>query len=280
MKPVAADLHCHTKMSDGSASIDEVVLLAKKRGLKTIAVTDHDTFAGATRACVYGKRQGIEVIHGTEISCMDSARKRKVHFLCYLCQSPDRLEGIFKITRGHRQKAAALMLQKVMRLYPITPEMVSRRAQGSTNIYKQHIMHALLDAGYTNEIFGDLFRKLFHPREGVAYAPVEYPEAAEILLKIHEAGGVAVLAHPAVYNSYDLMEELVPLGLDGVEVWHPRNHPDDSERLSTFCREHDLIMTGGTDFHGFYTKSPSPLGTCTTTDDQVDLLKKRCGRYR
>ena len=53
-----------------------------------------------------------------------------------------------------------------------------------------------------------------------------------------------------------------------------------SKRLSAFCREHDLIMTGGTDFHGFYTKSPSPLGTCTTTDDQADLLKKRCGRYR
>ena len=67
------------------------------------------------------------------------------------------------------------MLQKVMRQYPITPDMVSRRAQGSTNIYKQHIMHALLDAGYTNEIFGDLFRSLFHPREGSAYAPVEYP---------------------------------------------------------------------------------------------------------
>ena len=63
MNSVAADLHCHTKMSDGSASIDEVVLMAKKLGLKTIAVTDHDTFAGATRACVYGRRQGIEVIH-------------------------------------------------------------------------------------------------------------------------------------------------------------------------------------------------------------------------
>ena len=59
-------MHCHTKMSDGSASIDEVVLMAKKLGLKTIAVTDHDTFAGATRACVYGRRQGIEVIHGAE----------------------------------------------------------------------------------------------------------------------------------------------------------------------------------------------------------------------
>ena len=186
-------MHCHTKMSDGSASIDEVVLMAKKLGLKTIAVTDHDTFAGATRACVYGRRQGIEVIHGAEISCIDSARGRKVHILCYLCQNPDRLEGVFKRTKERRQRAAALMLQKVMRQYPITPDMVSRRAQGSTNIYKQHIMHALLDAGYTNEIFGDLFRSLFHPKEGSAYAPVEYPEVTEIVPKIHEAGGLAAV---------------------------------------------------------------------------------------
>ena len=273
-------MHCHTKMSDGSASIDEVVLLAKKLGLKTIAVTDHDTFAGATRACVYGRRHGIEVIHGAEISCIDSSRGRKVHVLCYLCQNPDRLEGVFKKTKEHRQRAAALMLQKVMRQYPITPDMVSRRAQGSTNIYKQHIMHALLDAGYTNEIFGDLFHSLFHPKTGGAYVPVEYPEVTEILPKIHEAGGLAVLAHPAVYDSYDIMEELLSLGLDGVEVWHPRNHSDDPERLSSFCRKHDLIMTGGTDFHGFYTKRPNPIGACTTSDDQVELMKKRCERYR
>ena len=150
------------------------------------------------------------------------------------------------------------MLQKVMRQYPITPDMVSRRAQGSTNIYKQHIMHALLDAGYTNEIFGDLFRSLFHPKEGSAYAPVEYPEVTEIVPKIHEAGGLAVLAHPAVYDSYDVMEELLPLGLDGVEVWHPRNHPDDPERLSGFCREHGLIMTGGNGFsRAVYEKAES-----------------------
>lgn len=141
-------------------------------------------------------------------------------------------------------------------------------------------MHALLDAGYTNEIFGDLFRSLFHPKEGSAYAPVEYPEVTEIVPKIHEAGGLAVLAHPAVYDSYDVMEELLPLGLDGVEVWHPRNHPDDPERLSGFCREHGLIMTGGTDFHGLYTKKPNPLGTSTTGDDQVELMKKRCEKYR
>ena len=280
VKTVSADLHCHTRMSDGSASIDEVVILAKRQGIKTIAVTDHDTFAGATRARVFGARQGVEVIHGAEISCVDPDRGRKVHLLCYLCASPGRLEGMLKKTRESRKQAAAEMMRKIMRLYPITPEMVARRAQGSTNIFKQHIMQALIDAGYASVIFGDLFRHLFHPKEGVAYVKVEYPSAKEVLQKIHEAGGLAVLAHPAVYDSYDLMEELVPLGLDGVEVWHPRNRAGDEDRLSAFCERHHLIMTGGTDFHGVYTSQPKPLGTCTAPDDQVAQLKDHCLKYQ
>lgn len=272
---MVADLHCHTKISDGSAGIDELVFLAKKKGILTIAVTDHDTFAGSTRAKIFGKRHGVEVISGTEISCFDGQRGRKAHILCYLCDNPDRLEGMLKKTGENRRKAATIMLQKVMRLYPISPEMVSTRAKGSTNIFKQHIMHALMDAGYTDMIYGELFNKLFNKQTGLACAEVEYPEVREVVAQIHEAGGLAVLAHPAVYDSYDLMEELAEYHLDGVEVWHPRNHSGDEELLQTAAHQFGFVMTGGTDFHGMYAAKPYPLGTCTTPEDQLEALKKR-----
>lgn len=268
-------MHCHTKMSDGSTAIDELVLLAKRLGIRTIAVTDHDTFAGAVRAQIFGKRQGIEVLPGAEISAMDGKRGRKVHLLCYLCDNPGRLEGICKKTRERRQAAAVQMMQKVMRMYPITPEMVSRRAQGSTNIYKQHIMHALVDAGYSLTIFGELFQKLFDPKVGLAYASVAYPDVRDLLRQVHEAGGLAVLAHPAVYDSYDLLEELAEQGLDGVEAVHPRNHEGDEERLRQIAERYGLVTTGGTDFHGMYSSGMHPLGTCTVPDEQVEALKKR-----
>lgn len=278
---MAADLHCHTKMSDGSVGIDEVVLLAKTHGIPTIAVTDHDTFAGSTRAKIFGNRHGVEVISGVEFSTMNPATGRKAHILCYLCDSTDRLEGLCKRTGDSRRRAANIMIQKTLRVYPIAADMILRRAQGSMNVFKQHIMHALIDAGYATDFYGDTYQKLFHPKFGLAYAPVEYPSVHEVLEQIHEAGGIAVLAHPGVYDSYDLLEQLAKSGeIEGVEVWHPRNKPGDEEKFAATAQKYNLIMTGGTDFHGMYTNNPIPIGTCLTPDSQLEALRKRKSKMK
>lgn len=262
---MSADLHCHTKMSDGSLGIDEIIGLAKRAGLETIAITDHDTFAGATRGKIIGERVGVQVLSGIELSAYDTQRKRKVHILGYLCESPDRLEGLCRKIAQERKKAALIMLQKVMRIFPITPEMVAKRAQGSTNVYKQHIMHALIDGGYTDSFYGDVYKRLFDPQTGEAYYGVEYPDARFVVEQIRQAGGIAVLAHPGIYNSYDLMEELADEQmLDGVEAYHPRNNLNDAVGLSAFAKKHKILATGGTDFHGMYASKNQPIGTCTT----------------
>lgn len=268
---MAGDLHCHTKISDGSLGIEDLISIAKRKGLATVSVTDHDTTAGATRAVIIGKRQGIQVIHGVEISTMDRERGRKAHVLGYLCDHPDRLEGLCHRIGENRRAAGMEMVRKVMRYYPITPELVVKCATGSTNIYKQHIMHALLDAGYADSMYGDLYKKLFG-KDGCAAVPIEYPDTREVLAAIHEAGGVAVLAHPHVYESEDLLEELVSLGLDGVEVWHPYHTEEQRTALSEFAKQHGLLMTGGSDFHGMYSRTPRALGSTTVTDDCVDAL--------
>ena len=273
---MAADLHCHTRMSDGSIAIDELVLLAKNKGIGTIAVTDHDTFAGATRAKIFGDRHGVEVIQGIEISAYDNDRGRKVHILGYCCESPDRLEGLCKKIGESRRLATNIMMQKVMRLYPIPAEMVMRRAQGCTNIYKQHIMHALIDAGYTTEMFGSLFQKLFNPRGGLAYCPIEYPDVHDVIKQIHGAGGLAVMAHPGNYDGHDLMLELADTGeIDGIEVWHPVHKKEDIPQYVALARLKGLLMTGGSDFHGMYTSHPCALGAFLTPDEQLIELKKR-----
>lgn len=273
---IIADLHCHTKISDGSTGIDELILLAKQQGLSTIAVTDHDTFAGAVRAKISGDRRGIEVFPGAEFSAFDKQRGRKAHILCYCCEYPDRLEGLCKQIGDSRRRAANIMLQKLIRIYPIPVEMVLRRAQGSTNIYKQHMMHALMDAGYADEIFGTVFQKLFHPRCGLAYSPVSYPDVHDVIQKIHEAGGLAILAHPAHYNSYDLLQELVSRKeIDGIEVWHGSASEQDTEDFKALAEQHGLLATGGTDFHGMYKGKPAPLGSYTTPGSALEQLRKK-----
>jgi phosphoribosyl 1,2-cyclic phosphate 1,2-diphosphodiesterase len=267
-----ADLHCHTQLSDGSVTVQDLIDMACKRGLKAIAVTDHDTVAGVSQAVSYGKEKDILVIPGVEISTLDHQRGRKAHILCYLFDRPEVLEVLLKTTVENRTRAGEEMMKKIVDSYPITEKMVLKWAKGSTSLYKQHMMHALMDAGCTNSIYGDLFRELFDSKKGKVYAKVEYPEVREIIQTIHEAGGLAVLAHPAEYDSYDLLEELAGMGLDGVEVSHPRNRPGDQERLSEFARTHGLVMTGGTDFHGMYSSKFHPVGTFTTAQEQVEAL--------
>ena len=270
---MAADLHCHTKLSDGSVGINEIVLLAARSKVSTISITDHDTFAGAIRAGIFGRRHGVRVIPGAEFSACDSSTGRKAHILCYLCGNPDRLEGLCRRMREERRRAAAAMLQRVMELYPITAEMVVRRSQGSSGIYKQHIMHALIDAGYADRIYGPVYDRLFHPGTGLAYVPVSYPEVHDVIGQIHDAGGVVVLAHPGEYGSYDLLAQLArDHEIDGVEVWHPKNRQGDEALFAETALKYGLVMTGGTDFHGMYTTEPMPLGTCTTPDDQLRKL--------
>ena len=261
---MAADLHCHTKLSDGSVGIEDLIVIAQKSGSETIAITDHDCLAGTVRGQVIGKRYGVNVIPGVELSSFDNNAGKKVHILCYLADTPDRLEGLCKRTSVARKRAGQIMMLKVAARFPISTEFIISHASGSTNLYKQHIMHALMDAGYTNQIFGDLYNALFSPdSETNLLAPTKYPDVKEVI---------------------DEIDDYIEMGLDGIEDWHPSATDEDIEMLGSICKKHKLLMTGGSDFHGIYGSSTVTLGTCTTPDEHLDKLmgykakKKRAQR--
>ena len=251
--------------------IEEVLTIAKRRGLKTLAITDHDNTAGATRAVVIGKRLGLNVIHGVEFSTYDEQRNNKAHLLCYMCDAPDRLEGMCRRICESRRTAGMEMIRKVMRYYPITPELVLSRASGSTSIYRQHIMHALIDAGYADSFYGEIYEKLFG-EGGSVPINIQYPDVRDVLKAVHEAGGIAVLAHPFAYKNEALLEELIELGLDGVEAFHPSQTPEQTEQLLSLANDRGLVVTGGSDFHGMYAKTVRPMGSTSVPDEYVDAL--------
>lgn len=268
-----ADLHCHTKLSDGTMGIDDILVLAKRSGVTTLAITDHDCLAGTVRARMIGERYGVTVIPGVELTCTDPKRKNKAHMLCYFPDSPERLEGLCKRNTIIRKSAGKLMALKAAKLFPITPEFIVKCATGSTNIFKQHIMQALLESGYTTTIFGELFDSLFK-KDGKNSILVEstFPSPQETLEAIHDAGGIAVLAHPGFYDNFELLDELIELGLDGVEVWHPENSPEQQEYLKKKAKKHKLVMTGGSDFHGAYNAYPVKLGEYGPDEDALAAL--------
>ena len=282
---MAADLHCHTKLSDGSVGIEDLIIIANKSGIDTIAITDHDCIAGTVRGQVIGKRYGVTVIPGVELSAFDEEAGKKVHIISYLADAPDRLEAICRKTSTARKRAGQIMMLKVAARFPITGEFIISHASGSTNLYKQHIMHALMDAGYTSEIFGELHHALFSTdSETNILAPTKYPSVETAIDEIHGAGGIAVLAHPGKFGNTEEIEKYVELGLDGVEVWSPFNTDEQTEELIALCKKKKLLMTGGSNFHGTYGEKTVTLGSYSTPKEHLDKLlgykakKKRAQR--
>ena len=267
------DLHCHTYLSDGSMSIDDLIFYAKRAGLDFISLTDHDTMDGAQRAEVLGRRYGIQVLPGAEISCFDNERGRKVHILCYMPGKPDRLQGLFAQILDSRTKAGKRSIRAVMRYYPVTEEHIQRYTLGSKSIYKAHIIRALLDLGYDCQSHGPLYEQLFSSNGGLCERPVEYPDVYDALEIIHSAGGIAVLAHPCVYNSFDLMADLAGKGLiHGVEAYHPNTGRDELAVILAAAEKYGLVKTGGSDFHGFLTPRPNTLASSITTEDSLNAM--------
>lgn len=261
--------------------IDNLIVLAKKQGIETIAITDHDCLAGNVRGKRIGEQHGIRVLPGVELSSTDHARGRKAHLLCYLPDSPDRLEGLCRRNLLESKKASQYMIVKTSVQYPVTPDFIIKCAAGSTGVYKQHIAHALMESGLTDRIYGDLYMELFSAEsEKNVLREADYPEPKEILEAIHDAGGIAVLAHPALFGNMELLDELIALGLDGVEVWHPSAGEETVALLQKIAKKNGLLMTGGSDFHGMYGVGNVSVGSCVMPDEHLDLLLSYKSRKR
>ncbi len=269
------DLHCHTKLSDGSLGIEDIIVQAKRTGIDFLSITDHDTLSSTSRATVLGERYGVHIIPGVELSAWDKTRNSKVHILCYSPQKPDRLEGLCLKSCAIRKSCANEMIDNVMKLYPITAESVLKHSTGSKSIFKQHIMRALIDYGYATDFYGSLNDELFNHENGTCLVEREYPDVNFVLDLIHSAKGVAIMAHPMQYDNLELLEELAEKGkLDGVEVYHYTASEEDMKKMLEIAEKYNLIITGGSDFHGLYNAEPSYIGMNTTDKENLDKIFK------
>ena len=269
------DLHCHTKLSDGSLGIEDIISQAKRTGIDCLSITDHDTMASFSRADVLGQREGVKILRGVELSAWDKDINSKVHILCYAPQKPDRLEGLCLKSCEIRKACSKEMIDKVMEKFPITLESILKHTTASKSIFKQHIMRALIDYGYALEFYGELDRELFNPKTGSCYVEREYPDVNFVIDLIHTARGVAVMAHPAQYDNIELLEELAKSGkIDGVEIGHHSADENYRRELSAIADRYELIRTGGSDFHGLYNSVPTHLGSELTSQEEVDRILK------
>ncbi len=276
-----ADLHCHTTISDGSLGISDIIRQADRNNVRCLAITDHDSLASLSRSAVLGKRYNVNVIPAVEFSAFDGERGKKVHILCYAPKKPDRLEGLCLRTSEGRMKLGKAEALRVLEKYPITLESILKYSAGSKAVYKCHIMHALMDYGYATELYGDVYSEIFDAESGLCADLVRqeadfYPDVRFVTALIKAAGGISVMAHPKVFDSMELLCELAEKGeIDGAEVGHCSADADHRQRLCEICEEYGLIMTGGSDFHGFYNHYAIQIGSETTEESQLNKILGR-----
>ncbi|MDR1288219.1 MAG: PHP domain-containing protein [Treponema sp.] len=255
-----ADLHLHSAWSDGSLGIPRLVRFAKALGLDAVSVTDHDTMAGQEEALAEGKKQGLAVIPGVEISAFNPETGRKAHILGYQVRD---MEGLTQACRPwlrarHEKNMESLDLI-IQAGYPLCREDVLEYAALDGTLYRQHIMHALADRAYTSAVYGPLYTRLFGPG-GLAAVTARYMDAEEAVRLIRDCGGLAVLAHPFQYDTMGFLPRLAALGLAGIEHRHPTQNPERQRAVEEAARHYGLFLSGGSDFHGFYSGRPVPPG--------------------
>lgn len=270
------ELHCHTTASDGLYTPAEVVRLARLRDVGLLAITDHDTIAGNDEAIAAGNAQGVRVIRGIEVSAL--SRQGETHVLGYGVRASD-VATLSRIAalRGVRELRARSILDKLTRFGIHIPFEQVRALAGDAMIGRPHVARALVMVGavQTEQEAFDLYLAEGKP----AFVPHEGLTPAQAVQLIHEVGGLAVLAHPGLYagDLSTLLDEMIPAGLDGIEVFYPLHTPEQMAYFAEVARRDHLLLTGGSDFHGPRGNTELSLGSVHVPPEHIEALLARLG---
>jgi hypothetical protein len=271
------DLHTHSNESDGTNTIAQNVALALERGLDGIAITDHDTTAGYDDAYAAADGTSLTVIPGIEFSAeYDGA---SLHILAYWTDPANQaLRDELKRLTDTRFRRGELMIEKLQELgYDISFERV-RAIAGDDLIARPHVAQAMVEAGIVateKEAFDR-----FISDGGIAYVPKHALDPIDALTLIRQAGGVCVLAHPAMWKGNgavpdELIEQMAAGGMGGLEVEHPDHDDEQRAHYRALAERLDLVPTGASDCHG--ARYGYRLGCETTPRELVDELHRRAG---
>ena len=267
------DLHIHSTTSDGVYTPSEVVHLALERGLATIALTDHDTLGGVAEAQQAAVGAGLEVIAGVEIN--SEGVWGDLHFLGYYVDPESApLRERLRAIRDARVERARKMLERLGQMGMMLEWEEIRALASGDSIGRPHVAQALLNRRYVQTLQEAFDR--FIGLDSPAYVPRLRLTPPEVMQTITEAGGVPVLAHPAHSGAATVgrIPEFVEYGLRGVEVYYPHHSPEQVEVLLGLCREHGLLATGGSDFHGSGIEGGASLGAVYVPPECVERLRE------
>lgn len=240
------DLHMHSTASDGALPPAQVVAAAHAAGLSAIALTDHDTMAGIDEAVAAANLVGMRVVHGVELSAHDGPEE--IHLLALHVSRRGPLESRLAYFRDGREVRAQRIVARLNELgVPVTVESVMTEAAGGS-VGRPHVARAIIRLGAVRDSREAFDEYLAAGRP--AFVPKDRLEVRDAIEITHEAGAIAVWAHPGADGRRARLEPLVEMGLDGVEVRHPSHNQEDVRRLGALADFFGILWSGGSDWHG------------------------------
>lgn len=273
-----ADLHLHTSHSDGTFSPEELVALARKERLQVIALTDHDSMEGVLRARRAAGPDGVEVVAGVEFGTpADDGRFPETHVVgLFLDPSCDELCASLKTWRALRRERVLRMVGKLNQCGVAVQADDVFAVVGTGSPSRLHVARAMAENGCVRTI-GAAFRHWIG-LGGPAYIPRQSPPAPDLVRLIHRAGGVAVLAHPAINVKDEEIPMFVEAGIDGIEAYCTYHTPADVERYEKLAERLGLLVSGGSDCHGA-NKTGCTLGSVRLDLTRTEMLRERAMAY-
>lgn len=244
----AIDLHTHSLRSDGALRPAALVQRAAERGVRIQALSDHDTLSGIAEATAEGVRLGVRIIPATELNT--ESAWGDVHILGYFLEASDAvLEARLSWLRENRGRRIELMVSNLTALgYPVSLERVQAIAQGGA-LGRPHLAQALFEAGHV-PTYDAAFNTLI-AKDAPGYVERVGLTPLEAVALVRDHGGVPSLAHPGtVVGLEDALPQLIAAGLAGMECYYGSHDPAWTARCLALANEHDLVPTGGSDFHG------------------------------
>lgn len=255
------DLHIHSTASDGSFTPAEIIDHAQKLNLAAIAITDHDSIDGSREALRIGIPPSLNFLTGVEISAAHPPffpGSGSFHILGYdiHLDNRDLNQALSKLQDARRNRNPSILKRLNKLGFQISLDEVNQEV-GEGQLGRPHIAYAMVKKGFVTSI-DEAFDKYLGTR-GPAYVDKYRIECEQAIQIIRTAGGVPVLAHPALLDIENnqkldaLLQNLMKIGLAGIEVYYPGHSPQQIRQYTELARKHGLLMTGGTDFHGTIT---------------------------
>lgn len=266
-----ADLHLHTNFSDGTYTPEELASHGKRLGLAAMSLTDHDTVEGCARMAAACQSLGVEFIPGAELTA--EVNGNELHLLGYFVDRENKKllseTSRFQTVRQDRIREMVTRLNQLN--VPLKVEAVFAIAN-CRSPGRPHVARALVQGGFCSSLDEAFERFLKMNRPG--WVPKCKMSAFDAIALIHQAGGVAVMAHPGLNRTDDVIPQLQQAGLDGIECFHSRHSGGITRHYLEMAERHHLLVTGGSDCHGMNRGKPL-VGSIKLPYQHVEKLKER-----